>query len=116
MRVDLAHDSKVDVEMEVKSFDRDVGPQAPVFPLVAKGVWHQIPLPRLHHEDDGIQDARNGRGGYDSGPNDTVRTGEIVAQDGGRMRIRGHARNVEDAAGALVCFAEGHRAPCPPAA
>lgn len=106
VRVYLADDGEVDVEMRVEGLDGDVGSEAAVFPFVAKGIGDESSVSGLHHEDYGVEDAGYGGGSQDGGPDDAVGTGEVVAQDRGGVRIGGHAGYVEDSSCPLVGFAE----------
>lgn len=117
VRVDLADDTEVDVEVGIQRLEGDIRSQAPVFPFVAEGVRGQDGgAGVLHHEHDGVEDAGHGGGGEHGGPDDAVGRGEVVDKDGGGVRVRGHAGDVEDAAGALVGFAEGGAAAAKPTA
>ena len=117
MRIDLADDAEVDVEMSIKCLKRDIRPQTAVFPFMAKGVRRQDARARmLHHKHDGVKNPGHGGGGQHGGPDDAVRGCEVVYQDSGGMRIGGDAGDVEDATGAFVGFAEGGAAAAEPAA
>ena len=116
MRVYLGDDGEVDVEVQVESLDGDVGAQGAVLPLVTEGVRFEGAVAVLHHQDDGVEDTGHGGGGEHGRPDDAVGRGEVVAEDGGGVRVRRNARDVEDAAGALVGFAEGQAAVAPPGA
>lgn len=60
VRVDLADNSKVDVEVSVEGLDGNIGSQTTILPLVTKRVRFQLPAPRLHHQDYRIQDSGDG--------------------------------------------------------
>lgn len=77
--IDLADNGKVYVEVRVQCLDRDVGSERAVFPFVAEGIGRKRAVSELHHENHGVEDARDGGGGEDRGPDDAVGGGEIVA-------------------------------------
>lgn len=117
VRVDLADDAEVDVEVRVERLERDIGAETPVFPLMPERIRRQgSRAGMLHHQHDGVENARHRGRREHRGPDHAVGRREVVDQDGGRVRIRGHARHVEDAARALVRFAEGGAAAAEPAA
>lgn len=71
----------------------------------------QVALAVLGHEDDGVQDTGYSCRGNDGGPDDTIRSSEIVEQDCRRVAVGGHNRDIESTSGELVCFLESQGAP-----
>jgi hypothetical protein len=54
--IDLGDNTKIDVEVEVEGFERNVSAEGAVFPFVTEGVGYECSFSGLHHQDDWVQD------------------------------------------------------------
>lgn len=90
MRVYLGDDGEVDVEVEIQSFERDVGAETAVFPFVAEGIRDQGTGAGFHHEHDRIQNTWYSCRGKNCGPYHAVWRGEVVGENSGNGQCCQH--------------------------
>jgi len=94
------------------TLDRDI-PQAPIPEPASPIPWDNFSCLRLLHQDNRVQDSRDGCRCNDCGPDNAVRCGQVIEELRWRVTVKGDDGDVENATGKFICFAESQGTPGP---
>lgn len=83
----LRNNGEVDVEVEIKRLDRDICPQATIFPFMPKGVRRKCAVTLLGHQNDRVENPGDSSGRKDGAPDDAIRGSKVVCKDRWRMGV-----------------------------